>query len=70
MTRSSLSTPAVVDHSKADGFVLRALNHDPTTVTSAGFTGKRSVSVILTAGQWYYYPSFIGAKTYFFVSTR
>lgn len=63
-------TVTVVDHSKYDGFIVRALNHAPTTVTGAGFTGKRSVSVILTAGQWYYYPSFIGTKTYFFVSTR
>jgi hypothetical protein len=60
----------VIDHSKGAAFVLRALNHAPTTITAAGFTGKRSTSVVLTAGQWYYYPSFIGTKTYFFVSNR
>jgi hypothetical protein len=63
-------TVTVADHSKDAAFVLRALNHAPTTVTTARFTGKRSASVILTAGQWYYYPSFIGTKTYFFVSNR
>ena len=63
-------TVTVVDNSKNNGFLLRSLGHGATTVTTAGFTGKRSLTVTLTAGQWYYYPSFIGAKTYFFVSAH
>ncbi len=58
---------SVVDHSARSGFNLQEIRKSATTVTGTTFVGKRSVTVALKAGQWFYYPTFIGKKTYFIV---
>jgi len=35
--------------------------------SGAAFVGKRSLSVTLSAGQWFFYPTFVGKKSYFIV---
>ena len=37
--------------------------------TGTTFTGKKSVTIDLKAGQWFYYGTFVGKKTYFIVVT-
>jgi hypothetical protein len=61
-------TISVVDHSKTSGFVVQEVDGLATTVSSAAFVGTRHASVSIGAGQWLYYPSFIGKKTYFVVT--
>jgi hypothetical protein len=60
-------TIAVTDKSSKSGFVLQEIHQAAITLSGAGFVGTRKVSVALTAGQWFFYPSFVGKKTYFIV---
>jgi hypothetical protein len=60
-------TITVSDASTRAGFTLQETNRSAITVTSVAFKGTHSTSVDLTAGQWFYYPSFVGKKTYFIV---
>lgn len=60
-------TIAVVDHSKTSGFIIQGLHQAATTVSSAAFVGSRKATIKLTPGQWYYFPTFVGKKTYFIV---
>jgi hypothetical protein len=57
----------VSDKSHTAGFVLQGLHGVALTVTTAPFVGSRSTSVTLSAGQWVYYPTILGTKTYFIV---
>ncbi|HEY4349442.1 MAG TPA: hypothetical protein VGM80_17835 [Gaiellaceae bacterium] len=61
-------TLKVTDKSAAGGFILKGPGHGATTVTATAFKGSKTLSVNLTAGQWYFYPKAGGAKTYFFVT--
>jgi hypothetical protein len=63
-------TVVVLDHSPSGGFDLQALKSPPITVTSAPFVGKKTKSLILKRGQWIFYSSFVGQKTYFLVSAK
>ena len=36
-------------------------------MTGVPFVGHRSVTLDLRPGQWFYYPTFVGTKTYFIV---
>jgi hypothetical protein len=63
-------TIQVVDSSKNGGFVLQEAGQSSITVAPAPYVGKRHTSVTLRAGQWFFYPTFVGAKTYFLVTTR
>jgi hypothetical protein len=45
-------TVAVTDRSSSSGFLLKKGSAKPVTVTGAGFIGKRSATVALTAGTW------------------
>jgi hypothetical protein len=67
--KSGRYTITVTDHSKKDGFLVQESGNTADTVSTGAFTGKRSVAVTLGKGQWFFYPSFIGAKTYFLVSS-
>ncbi len=58
----------VTDRSKKSGFNLQEIRKNGTTVTGTAFVGTRSVTVDLMAGQWFFYPSFLGKKTYFIVT--
>jgi hypothetical protein len=58
---------AVDDKSRQDGFTIQQVSKLPTTITGVSFIGKRSATLVLSAGQSLFYPSFDGKKTYFLV---
>jgi hypothetical protein len=62
-------TIEVSDKTSKDGFTIQEIHAPATTVTGVSFVGKRSVTLDLSAGQWFFYPSFIGKKSYFIVTT-
>ena len=62
-------TVTVTDSSKKAGFTIQEIKKTATTLTAGTFTGKKTVTLVLKAGQWFYYPSFVAAKTYFIVVT-
>jgi hypothetical protein len=66
--RAGRYTIQVADHSTKGGFTIQAINKDPTTLTGLEFEGTRKVTLSLSAGQWLYYPTFVGKKTYFIVT--
>jgi hypothetical protein len=57
----------VTDRSAKSGFTIQEIRKAATTVSGAGFTGKRTITLHLKPGQWFFYPSFVGKKTYFIV---
>ena len=61
-------TVSVTDSSKKSGFVIQESHKVATAVSTAPFTGKKSKTLVLSKGQWFFYPSFIGQKTYFVVT--
>jgi hypothetical protein len=58
---------AVTDRSAKNGFTIQRIKQSATTVSGVGFVGKRSATLELAPGQWFFYPTFVGKKTYFFV---
>lgn len=58
---------SVTDASKQSGFVIQQIHKVATAVSTAPFTGKKSKTLNLSKGQWIFYPSFIGQRTYFVV---
>lgn len=60
-------TITVDDHSKTSGFTLQEVRDPALILTTAPFVGERTTTVTLGVGQWVFYPSFVGAKTYFIV---
>lgn len=67
--RSGKYTISVVDDSRRAGFTLQESSEPSTTLTTTTFVGKRTRTVALHAGQWFFYPSFVGRKSYFVVTT-
>ncbi len=59
----------VTDKSAKSGFFIGQSGHRTTTITSAAFKGKHSVTLDLTTGQWFFSAKPGGAKTYFVVLT-
>jgi hypothetical protein len=59
---------SVDDTSARWGFTVREVRKPAVTVTGTSFVGKRTVTVDLKAGQWLFYPSSTGKKSYFVVS--
>ena len=57
----------VTDRSKKSGFNIQEIRKGGTAVTGTTFVGTHSVTLNLKAGQWFFYPSFLGKKTYFIV---
>jgi hypothetical protein len=57
----------VHDRSKHGGFTLQEIRKLARTVTTVAFVGTRAVTLTLAPGQWFFYPSFVGRKTYFIV---
>lgn len=57
----------VADHSKRSGFNIQEIRKGVTVVTGSAFVGSHSVTLNLKPGQWFFYPSFVGKKTYFIV---
>ncbi len=60
-------TVSVSDKSHSAGLVIQQLERSATTLTTAPFVGKRSVTIVLQPGQSLFYPTFVGKKTYFLV---
>ena len=56
------------DRSRSSGFTLQAARSDPITLTAVPFVGTRSKVLTLGRGQWLFYGSFVGKKTYFLVT--
>jgi hypothetical protein len=57
----------VADSSNKGGFTIQKTGRPSTTVTGVSFVGKRAATLELTAGQWFFYATFVGHKTYFIV---
>ena len=62
-------TFSVSDQSAKGGFILQQIKQGANTLAGVAFVGKRSVTLGLKAGQWFYYPTFVGAKSYFIVTS-
>jgi hypothetical protein len=62
-------TFSVSDQSARGGFILQQIKQGANTLASVAYVGKRSVTLNLKAGQWFFYPTFLGAKTYFIVTS-
>jgi hypothetical protein len=60
-------TIAVADHSTKSGFTIQEIRQGATTVTAVPFVGTRKATLTLKPGQWFFYPTFVGKKTYFIV---
>jgi hypothetical protein len=60
-------TITVTDKSKTSGFLLQQIRKSASTVTGVGFTGTKSVTLDFKPGQWFFYPTFVGTKSYFIV---
>ncbi len=58
----------VRDESGKSGFTVQAIRSDPIILTSGAFVGKKSKSLTLNRGQWLFYGTFVGKKTYFLVT--
>jgi hypothetical protein len=58
----------VADKSRKSGFYVAKAGHAATAVTGTSFVGTRTVTITLTAGQWFFAPTPGGKKTYFFVT--
>ena len=65
--RAGRYTIAAVDKSAKDGFWLQENGNAVVTVTGTLFVGKRAVKVDLKRGQWFFFSTFVGKKTYFIV---
>jgi hypothetical protein len=61
-------TVAVSDHSPRNGFIVQGIGKSAETVTGVPFVGRRSATLSLKPGQWFFYPTFVGKKTYFLVT--
>jgi hypothetical protein len=66
--RAGRYTIQVVDRSTKGGFTIQAIKRDPMTITGLTFVGSRKATLTLSAGQWLYYPTFVGKKSYFLVT--
>jgi hypothetical protein len=66
--KSGRYTIRVVDRSNKAGFVVQTVKHTPTTISTVPFTGSRSVTVTLAAGQWYFLSP--GGTRHPFIVTR
>jgi hypothetical protein len=62
-------TIRVTDRTKRNGFILQESGRASRSLTSAPFVGVKAVTVSLPAGQWFFYPTFVGAKVFFLVMT-
>ena len=59
----------ISDGSKKAGFTVQQIKSTALTITTATFTGTKSKTLALRAGQWFFYPTFVGKKTYFIVTS-
>jgi len=62
------SSFTIRDESGKSGFTVQAIRSDPIILTSGAFVGKKSKALTLNRGQWLFYGTFVGKKTYFLVT--
>lgn len=62
-------TFTIVDSSRKAGFNLQQIKSSPIAITTTTFTGRRTKTLTLRAGQWLFYPTFVGKKSYFIVTS-
>src|SRR5262249_34333401 len=62
-------TITVTDKAPTGSFTLQKIRLPAHTLTGSRFLGRHTVTLTLTAGQGFYYPSFTAKKTYFIVTT-
>jgi hypothetical protein len=62
-------TIKVTDKSKKTGFNLQETKKAAKALTASKYTGTKSITVTLNAGQWFFYGAFVGKKTFFFVTS-
>jgi hypothetical protein len=60
-------TFTVTDKSAKAGFNVQEIKKAAKTVTATAFKGTKSLTITLTAGQWFFYTTFVAPKTYFIV---
>jgi len=60
-------TFSITDKSASSGFMLQESKHTALTLARAGYLGKGSVSVTLSAGQWWYFTQRAPSKKTYFV---
>ncbi len=61
-------TVTIADSTSKDGLALQSLKGNTRELSGVGFTGKKTVTVTLTAGQWSYY-GVLGTKNHPFTVT-
>lgn len=59
---------SVTDSSASSGFTIQASRKPATTLTAPSFVGKRTATLQLAPGRWFFYSSPGGGKTPFVVS--
>jgi hypothetical protein len=57
----------VTDQSTKNGFTIQEAGRPATTVSNVTFVGRRSATLELATGQWLFYPTVVGRKSYFTV---
>jgi hypothetical protein len=65
--KSGRYTFDVSDRSRKGGFTVQEIRKSAITVTGISFVGRHKVTIDLKPGQWFYFPTFVGKKTYFIV---
>jgi hypothetical protein len=65
--KSGRYTVTVTDRSTKGGFTLQEIKKVASTLTGVAFTGTKTVTLDFKPGQWFFYPTFIGTKSYFIV---
>lgn len=61
-------TIKVTDSSHKSGFTLQETKKAARSLTGVSFKGKKSATLVLSAGQWFFYNTFVGKKSYFIVT--
>lgn len=59
----------LTDKSRKAGFNLQTVKQSAKALTGIAYVGSKSVKVNLKAGQWLFYPTFVGKKSYFVVTS-
>ena len=59
----------VTDKAPSGSFTIQKIRAPAHTLTGSRFVGRHTVTLTLSTGQWFYYPSFTGKKTYFIVTS-
>ena len=61
-------TVTVTDESAKGGFNLQQSKKNASAVTGIAFVGKKTVTLDFKPGQWLFYPTVVGTKSYFIVT--